>query len=179
MDYLNNNYIHKKMPKLIDGSKDPERIARESLNPELQRKGISYCNNKGELIWLALPRKTKLHLERRSILAAKDTRGYIILFKRNDAVDQNNNYRESYHFHETQVGNDYFAFSNNFTHQDYRCIAKYLKISEITHIGDFPKQSFLQSIKTAFENLLGVGEHLFKRQTRSLLLIPSGHKTPS
>lgn len=163
------------MPKLIDGSKDPERIARETLNQKLQKKGISYCSNKGELIWLALPRKIKMHLEKKSILAAKDSRGCIILFKQGDAVDQNNNYRESYRFYEAQIGNDHFAFSNTFTRQDYRHVAKHLKMSEIAYMGNVSDISMKQTI----ENILGSGVQLIKRQIGSILLLPSGQKNPS
>lgn len=179
LNYLNNEHLHKKMPKLIDGSRQPERIARESLNQALQKEGISYCSDKGDLIWLALPRKIKRYLEKRSIQVAKDTRGFIIVFKSGDEVDNNRKYCESYHFNEAQIGNDHFAFSNLIEPKDYRFIARHLDIPEIAQLEEAAGSSLQYSIKAFCLSFIQMSTRTIKREFGSLFLLPAGQKNLS
>ena len=100
------------------------------LNREVMKKGQneSFVDDQGELVWISLPSKSKLKLQKRGLFLAKNQDGNVIVFKKNDPVGQTKRYDNSYSFNSIVVDGDRFLISPQLNNKDIRALSKYLKL---------------------------------------------------
>ncbi len=110
----------------IDASNDYAITKREVM---VKGQTESYVNDNGELVWISLPAKLKIKLEKRDIHLAKTFDGRIVVFKSDDAVGTQKRYENSFGFSYLNVGQDRFLVSPRLNGGDIKVLSKILDLN--------------------------------------------------
>jgi len=109
----------------VDASNDYVMTKREVMK---KGQSESFVDDQGDLIWIALPGKWKLKLQKRGLCLAKDSQGNVIVFKKDDVLGKTKRYDSIYSFEKIEVAGDRFLISPQINNSDLRTLSKYLRL---------------------------------------------------